>query len=317
MTRRTGLLVLLLSGLSAFSTATQAQCPEEPPLQNYVGAGTTSCPCFIPGEEAGVVLDLPADEYPIEILRVGVAWGSQFGGAPATLEQSIHIYAGALPDPGAPIFNLDGPQLTDGVVNEFDIEPLPGEVIIDSGPFTVTLEFANSNSGDPFAPTVVHDGNGCQIGRNVIKASPGGWLDACLQGVTGDWVFYVVYRPVTCGPVTTVGAVPDGNMVPGTQLELQPFAGNLLLSWGASCVATDTDYEVYEGTIGDYYSHISRLCSTGGATQAIVAPLAGDTYYLVVPRNAENEGSYGVDSSGSPRPMGAAGCLLQQAGSCP
>ena len=42
-----------------------------------------------------------------------------------------------------------GPVLTDGVINEFDLEPLPGEIIIDSGPFTVTLEFLSQNAGDP------------------------------------------------------------------------------------------------------------------------------------------------------------------------
>lgn len=171
-----------------------AQCPEEPPLQNYSGTGTVACPCFVPGEQAGAILNVPADRYPIEILRVGIGWGSQYGGAYQQIEQAIHIYAGGLPNPGTPIFSLEGPQMTDGVINLFDLEPLPGEIAIESGPFTVTLEFMNQNSGDPFAPTVVHDGNGCQAGRNVVYAIPGGWHDACTLGVTGDWVFFVAYR---------------------------------------------------------------------------------------------------------------------------
>ena len=105
--------------------------------------------------------------------------------------------------------------------------------------------------------------------------------------------------------------------MPGTQLTIEPFAGNLLLSWGASCTPTDTDYEIYEGTGGSYYSHVSKLCSTTGATLAIIAPAVGDTYYLVVPRNMNDEGSYGVDGGGTPRPTGGAQCLPQQAGSCP
>lgn len=173
-----------------------AQCPEEPPLQNYTGAGTVACPCFVPGEEAGAILNVPAEMYPIEILRVGIGWASQYGGAFQQIEQAIHIYAGGLPNPGTPVFSLEGPQLTDGVINVFDLEPLPGEIAIESGPFTVTLEFLNQNSGDPFAPTVVHDGNGCQTGKNVVYAIPGGWYDAVLLGVTGDWVFFVVYRPL-------------------------------------------------------------------------------------------------------------------------
>ncbi len=171
-----------------------AQCPEEPPVQNYTGAGMVVCPCFVPGEQAGAVLNVPPDMYPIEILRVGIGWGSQIGGAPQQLEEAIHIYDGGLPNPGSPIFSLPGPQLADGVINVFDLEPLPGEIIIESGPFTVTLEFMNQNAGDPYAPSTVHDGNGCQTGKNVVYAIPGGWYDACDLGVTGDWIFFVVYR---------------------------------------------------------------------------------------------------------------------------
>ncbi len=187
-----------------------AQCPEEPPLQNFTGLGTVSCPCFVPGEQAGVVLTAPAAHYPLEILRIGVGWGSQFGGSGQLIEAALHVYEGGLPDPGTPIFSLVGPQLTDGVINEFDIEPLPGEVTVAGGPFTVTLEFYNTNAGDPFAPTVVHDGNGCQAGKNVVFAIPGGWNDACLLGVTGDWVFYIIYRP--CTPT----GVDDGPFVAST-----------------------------------------------------------------------------------------------------
>ena len=187
-----------------------AQCTEEPPLQNYTGLGAVSCPCFIPGEQAGVVLQAPAAHYPLEILRIGVGWASQFGGAFAQIEEAIHVYSGSLPNPGTPVFSLVGPQLTDGVINEFNIEPLPGEVTIGGGPFTVTLEFFNSNSLDPFAPTVIHDGNGCQTGKNVVFAIPGGWNDACALSVSGDWVFYVVYRP--CVPT----GVDDGPFVLST-----------------------------------------------------------------------------------------------------
>lgn len=184
-----GLFLIASTGV-AFS-----QCPEEPPLQNYTGGGTVACPCFVSGEQAGVVLNAPVSHYPLEILRIGVGFGSQFGGNPLQIEEAIHVYDAGLPNPGAPIFSLVGPQLADGVINEFDIEPLPGEVTVAGGPFTVSLEFYNSNAGDPFAPTVVHDGNGCQLGKNVVFAIPGGWTDACLLGVSGDWVFYVVYRP--------------------------------------------------------------------------------------------------------------------------
>jgi hypothetical protein len=309
-------LALLVGGWAAASTV-RAQCPTEPRLENYTGAGSIGCPCFVPGEQAGAVLDLPASEFPIEILKIGIGWGSQFGGAPDQLEEAIHIYAGGLPDPGAPVFTLAGPVLIDGVINEFDLEPLPGEIIIDSGPFTVTLEFLNQNAGDPFSPTVVHDGNGCQSGKNVVFAVPGGWNDACVLGVTGDWVFYVFYRKTDCGGVSGNGSVPDGDDVPGTPLLIgKTPTGQLSLSWDASCSSNDDQYGVYTGFLGAYYSHFSTICNIG-TTSVIVAPDAFDRYYLVVPNDGLNEGSYGRDSGDLERPAGGAACESQQMIGCP
>jgi hypothetical protein len=187
-------------------TSAFAQCTEHT-LQNWTGAGMVSCPCFVPGEQAGTVVDAPVGDYPIKILRIGIGWGSQFGGQPQVLEQAIHVYGAGLPNPGAPIYTLPGPQLTDGFINVFDVSALNWTV--NSGPFTVTLEFLNQNAGDPFAPSVVHDGNGCQIGKNVVFAIPGGWNDACPLGVTGDWVFYVDYE--TCPTIACAVNCPQGD----------------------------------------------------------------------------------------------------------
>jgi hypothetical protein len=170
-------------------------CPQEPPLVNFEGPGQVACPCFVEGEEAGSIFDAPAAHYPIQILKVGIGGGSQFGGAPTSLESAINFYGASLPNPGLPIASLPGPQMSDGFINEFDIEAQMGAVTVPSGPFTVTLEFLNDNAGNFFAPSVVHDGAGCDAGENVVFAIPGGWFDACALSVSGDWVFYVIYRP--------------------------------------------------------------------------------------------------------------------------
>ncbi len=212
--------------------ALYAQCPAEPTLAHFTGVGTVSCPCFVQGEEAGIVVDAPAGHYPIEILKVGIGWGSQFGGAPQSLEQEIRIYPAGLPSPGAPLATLPGPLLNDGFVNEFDLEAQLGAPEVASGPFTVTLQFLNQNAGDIFAPSVVHDGNGCQGGgKNVIKAIPGGWLDACVAGVTGDWVFYVIYRQKNCTlgtpDVHVAGLARPLLLVPSPN----PFRGRTVVSF--------------------------------------------------------------------------------------
>ena len=120
----------------------------------------------------------------------------------------------ALPNPGrAAVLASPVPVLTDGFINEYNLEPIPGNKIINSGPFTVTLEFLNQNAGMIFQPSVISD-VGCQVGKNVVFAIPGGWNDACALGVTGDWAFGVVYRSVNCtetyctGKTNSLGCVP-------------------------------------------------------------------------------------------------------------
>jgi len=316
MRRIASTLLLVLACALPARTLLLAQCAEEPPLQN-AGAPAFACPCFAAGEEAGAVFTAPAADYPIEILRVGIAWVSQFGGNPAQVESAIHIYGAGLPNPGTRIFSLPGPQLQDGFINVFNLEPIPGEIIVNSGSFTVTLEFANANAGNFFAPTVSYDNNGCQPGKNVVRAIPGGWRDACSLGVAGDWYFFVVYRPVSCGAVG-VGAVPDGDAIPGIPLMVTAAAaGQITLTWDASCAATDNDYAIYEGTLFNYYSHTSLTCTTTGATTATFTPSSGSTYYIVVPLNGTIEGSYGLDSVGNERPPGASACLPAAAPTCP
>jgi hypothetical protein len=92
--------------------------------------------------------------------------------------------------------------------------------------------------------------------------------------------------------------------------------GGITLAWGASCGGADSDYEVYEGTLGDFTSHAPRYCSTGGATTKDLLPAAGNKYYLVVPRSADREGSYGLDGSLAERPPASDACVPQETTAC-
>lgn len=185
-------ILAVLAAAAAFPSATAygADCPDSQ-FQNWAGT-TVPCPCFAAGEKAGAIFDPPAEDYPIQILSVGIVWQSASGGSPPSLEQAVHIYNSGLPDPGIPIFSLDNPVLQDQPgANEFDLEA--DNIVLNSGPFTVALEFANANANMPAAPSVVFD-VGCQPGKNVIFAIPGGWTDACDLDVPGNWAFEVVYR---------------------------------------------------------------------------------------------------------------------------
>ena len=91
---------------------------------------------------------------------------------------------------------------------------------------------------------------------------------------------------------------------------------DITLDWDDSCVLNDDDYAIYEGTIGDFTTHAQKVCSTGGDTFDTITPGMGDRYYLVVPHDGTDEGSYGIDSDGDPRPASADACQPQAVATC-
>jgi hypothetical protein len=128
--------------------------------------------------------------------------------------------------------------------------------------------------------------------------------------------------------VDTVGVPSVAKMVKVSAEPGSPAAGkasgvaltkstglDLTLSWTASCHAADSDYEVYEGTLGSFQTHGPVSCSTGGAVSWTFTPASGDTYYLVVPRLPTTEGSYGHDSAGQ-RISSSSACLPQAIAPC-
>ena len=73
----------------------------------------------------------------------------------------------------------------------------------------------------------------------------------------------------------------------------------------------------YEGALNDFTSHSSRFCSTGRATTKTFTPATQSSYYLVAPRNATREGSYGTDSNDNDRPQGQSSCLVREIATYP
>jgi hypothetical protein len=200
-------------------------------------------------------------------------------------------------------------------------------------------------------PNIPHFGEGWLEYDYVVPSQettlPTGWLllnmgdigqpanhswDEVIQDVDqvrffyGDPTFFFIFQLWNVGldnPRITedlcepqAGAVPDGQIVPGTMLQMsKAFGGSLRLSWGESCNSCDSDYGIYEGDLGDFTSHQLKSCSTGGLTQAAISPDAGDTYYLIVPSNGLAEGSYGHATSGERLPGGPA-CLPHAPAPC-
>jgi len=316
--RRWVLIPLIVATIGVAASAILA---EEVTVQNdSLGEGDQGIiqAGFDPGESAAAWLTSPCDG---NIVAVQVFWRSLTGTAPMSIEDSIKVLnGGAFPTPGALLASIDGPVMTDSVINEFRYldENLTIPLIVpvnDGQTFVVSFKFLN-DPPQASGPSLVNDVDGCQSGRNTIDAAGIGWISSCLLGVTGDWVIRAV---VDCpsgaaGP----GSVPNGGDTPGQPLRVARLAGGqLLLTWSASCSDSDDDYEIYEGFMGAYYSHFSKLCTTSGSTIATFPSGAFDRYYLVVPTDGTEEGSYGRDSTGDERPQGGGACRSQGTVTCP
>jgi hypothetical protein len=90
----------------------------------------------------------------------------------------------------------------------------------------------------------------------------------------------------------------------------------VILTWPGSCRAGDTDFEVYEGALNDPSGLEPVTCTTGSATTFAHAPATGNRFFLVVPRNATHEGSYGLDSMWVERLSSSLACLPQEVDVC-
>lgn len=112
--------------------------------------------------------------------------------------------------------------------------------------------------------------------------------------------------------------LPDPVEVPAT-ITVAKSGGDLSIAWATGCSAGSEDFGIYEGVIGSWSSHRYIDCSDdGGDMMELIAPRPGDRYYLVVPHNPNDEGSYGTESGGGQRSVGVFQCVPTQAvASCP
>lgn len=90
-------------------------------------------------------------------------------------------------------------------------------------------------------------------------------------------------------------------------------SGSVVLTWGLPCndaVVPGQDYAVYRGTIGDWTDLSSVTCTTGRQTLWLIEDPPVDSFWVVVPQNSANEGSYGRSSMGE-RPPALSACKPQ------
>jgi hypothetical protein len=256
----------------------------------------------------------------------GVNFSLYFDGSAAGVPHDVRVDALFLDSAGNPVFSFDVP------VRLGSVEYGPSDLVRFSGG-AFSLYWSAAAAGVPAYANVVgadQDNAGALVVSFDVPTNLGGtefkpgelvrWQGGTVFGsyfADSAWPATAQVRDFSFVP--PAGAVPDGSGTT-TPLSVKLAGGNLTLSWGASCAPTDTDYEVYEGTLAQpfAYNHTQKLCTTSSTTTATFAAPSGSAYYLVVPKNALSEGSYGRASSGVEIPQGSAACLPQQiASACP
>ena len=248
---------------------------------------------FVAGEKAASWLTTPCDG---NVVAVQVFWRSLLGNAPVTIEDSIDIYrSGTFPDPGVLAQEIDGPVLTDGVLNEYryldENNTIPLIVpVVQSETFIVALTFAEAP--DPSqGPSVVNDLDGIEPNRNAIYAFLGGanfmWFSNTALGVNGDWVIRAV---VDCQNIST-----DADVSVAMSTDVPEYtAGNALtytitVSNSGPAAATSTTVvdafpPAYTGATWTCAANGGASCAssgTGTIAANVTLPAASQVVYTV------------------------------------
>ena len=222
--RRRLTALVVLAGALAFSFATRTDASEiilandsiQPP-----GAGAP-LQTFVPGERVAGWFTSPVQG---DLVGVQIYWDSLFGGNPAQQEMLIDIHPGGFfPAPSPAAVTILGPVLVNAtpgnVINEFrhadpptNLQPI--QVPLQQGQtFAVSLEFLNQSNPGPFGSGIEIDLDGCQGGTNGVFAVPGGWVDSCLAGVTGDFGIRAIVKPIPEPAGAVVMTVLTGLLLP-------------------------------------------------------------------------------------------------------
>ena len=144
-----------------------------------------------------------------------------------------------------------------------------------------------------------------------------GWSDN--RAGTDDVFVQNVNLDGTLGPAAS-GPGEVANLI----IDTGPGASQLTLTWAPSC-SPGADYGVFEGTLASLragtYDHGPLVCSDAlPSLEETIIPSATSTYYLVVPLDANAEGSHGeqrVNGVDQERPVGSARCVAAQTFGCP
>lgn len=246
------------------------------------------------------------------IVGLDVLWRSLYGGTSQSVEQGIDVYdAGAFPAPGNLLMQLIGPQMTDGVINEYrfldDQQTIPISVpVLQNQTFVVSFVFANAPNQSE-GPSVVAD-SGCQAGKNTLFGDLGAgpdWYSSCALGVSGDWVIRAV---VDCQNSSTsadvaiaVDTVPD-LYAPGASLDYMIALDNA----GPDAASNTSIVDIFPAS----YTNVSWICTASGGA-ACTSGTSG-TGNIISSVNLPKDGQITYSVSGTVA-MGTTGTITNAA----
>ncbi|SFN24477.1 DUF11 domain-containing protein [Dokdonella immobilis] len=246
---------------------------------------------FVSGEKGASWLTSPCDG---NIVAVQVLWLSASGGTGQTLGGSIEIHrAGTYPTPGALAEQINGPLLTDGVINEYryldDNNTVPLIVPVTSNEtFVVAYVFDAAPPGS--GPSLVVDANGIVAGRNAIYADLGGsffWLSSETFMVPGDWVIRAVVDCQAGGSSADVAAAISTSPLlytAGAPISHTITISNAGPNAAPSVVVVDAFPGAYTGVTWSCTASGGATCTSGGSgniSQVVSLPNAAQVTYNV------------------------------------
>lgn len=199
-----------------FATPTEAaQCPTVKRVQNYTnGPLMMSGWCEeLAGEgEAALFSTIPAEDLPVQLVRLGIGWRATTPGI-TTTEAAIQILGvdplGMSVDPPA-LYSITNPVFVDDQINVFDVSNATPPWIVDAQPFAVWVK---SNGTSCEAGSMAHDGDGCTPNKNRFRAVSfpffHQWHESCVT-VGGDAVVWIEYVSLNDCPTGTTYCFGDG-----------------------------------------------------------------------------------------------------------
>jgi uncharacterized repeat protein (TIGR01451 family) len=246
---------------------------------------------FIAGEKGASWLTSPCDG---NIVAVQVLWLSLTGGGGQTLGGSIEIRrGGTYPAPGEIAQQINGPVLTDGVINEYryldDNSTIPLIVPVTANE-TFVVAYAFDADPPAIGPSLVVDNDGILPGRNAIFAIAGPvslWLSSETFNVDGDWVLRAVVDCAAVGSNADVAAAMETSpelYTPGGPIGHTLTIGNSGPANAPGVVVVDAFPGAYTGVTWNCVASGGAGCTSGGSgniSQVVNLPAGSQVTYTV------------------------------------